>query len=145
MTADRQTGDAALAADVRMALGPRPGTHAVAVAIVEPDGVRMAGLGDSGDPAHPHVDASSAFEIGSITKALNGMLLATLSDDGVVGEDTRVCGHAARTRGPGSRPMAAATTLTPTSVLPCWATAWPRQRAPTIPTCCARGCSHRWG
>jgi CubicO group peptidase (beta-lactamase class C family) len=87
---DRQTGDAALAADVRTALGTRPGTHAVAVAIVEPDGVRMAGLGDSGDPAHPHVDAGSAFEIGSITKALNGMLLATLSDDGVVAEDTRV-------------------------------------------------------
>jgi CubicO group peptidase (beta-lactamase class C family) len=87
---ERQTGDAALAADVRDALGPQAGTRAVAVAVVEQNEVRMAGLGDSGDPSHPQVDASTAFEIGSIAKALNGMLLATLSADGVATEDTRV-------------------------------------------------------
>jgi CubicO group peptidase (beta-lactamase class C family) len=86
----RQTGDPELAAQVREALGPRAGTRAIAVALVEPDRIRTAGVGESGDPSRPQVDADSAFEIGSITKALNGMLLAALSADGVVTPDTPV-------------------------------------------------------
>ncbi|HSK96919.1 MAG TPA: serine hydrolase domain-containing protein, partial [Euzebyales bacterium] len=86
----RQTGDAELAAQVREALGSRAGTRAIAVAVVEPGGIRTAGLGESGDPSRPKVDGASAFEIGSITKAMNGMLLAALSADGVVSPDARV-------------------------------------------------------
>ncbi|HEY8551719.1 MAG TPA: serine hydrolase domain-containing protein [Vicinamibacterales bacterium] len=87
---DASTGDVALAARVRELLGPRPGTRAVAVALVERDRTRFAGLGHSGNAARPAVDEHSPFEIGSIGKALNGMLLATLAADGIVTPDTRV-------------------------------------------------------
>jgi CubicO group peptidase (beta-lactamase class C family) len=70
---DRATGDGALAARARAALGP--GHDQVAVALVEDGRVRLAGFGADGD---------TAFEIGSVTKALTGMLLADQVEAGAV-------------------------------------------------------------
>lgn len=85
---DDTTGDAALARRVRDAVGARPGTQALAVAEVTADGIRIAGLGRtrSGAP----VDGSTAFEIGSVTKALTGALLADMDAAGIVDVDDRV-------------------------------------------------------
>jgi CubicO group peptidase (beta-lactamase class C family) len=84
------TGDADLVSALQRMLGPRPGTRAIAVALVEPDATRVAGLGTSGDPHRPQIDERTAFEIGSVTKGLNGMLLASLVADGVVSLEQRV-------------------------------------------------------
>lgn len=70
------TGDAALAAEVRAAAGDPTGYRGLAVAVIGPAGVRTAGIGDRGD-GRP-VTADTPFEIGSIGKALTGMLLADL-------------------------------------------------------------------
>lgn len=60
-----QTGDAQLWSTVeRLHDGPR---HRMAVAIVDQSQTRFAGIG-----AHEH----AAFEIGSVTKGMNGILLA---------------------------------------------------------------------
>lgn len=79
------TGDAALAATVRAALADPTGYRGLAVALIDGDSVRVAGLGDRGDGAA--VDRHTAFEIGSIGKVLTGMLLADLAADGVVRPD----------------------------------------------------------
>ncbi|MQA83603.1 MAG: serine hydrolase [Streptosporangiales bacterium] len=77
------TGDPGLASAVRAVAGER-GHQGLSVALVEGDRVRTAGLGDSGDAGRPAVDATTGFEIGSIGKALTGMLLADLAADGAV-------------------------------------------------------------
>lgn len=76
---DLTTGDAALAAQARAALGR--GHDQVAVALVEGGRVRLAGFGADGD---------TAFEIGSVTKALTGMLLADQVGAGTVRLDQPV-------------------------------------------------------
>lgn len=73
------TGDAALAAQVRAAAGDVRGYRGIAVALIEGDRVRFAGLGGSGNPEHPGVDQSTVFEAGSLGKPMTGMLLAELA------------------------------------------------------------------
>ncbi|GAA2602913.1 hypothetical protein GCM10010399_37100 [Dactylosporangium fulvum] len=68
------TGDPALAADLRRAVGDPDGHRALAVAAIDPSGVRFAGIGDRGDGGP--VTQDTPFEIGSVTKGLTGMLLA---------------------------------------------------------------------
>lgn len=79
---DATTGDPALAAFVRAALADPTGYRGLAVALIEGDEVRVAGLGDRGDGVA--VDRDTAFEVGSIGKVLTGMLLADLAADGTV-------------------------------------------------------------
>jgi len=87
----RVTGDGDLARAVRVAVGPDPaGYRGLSVALVEGDRVRFAGLGESGNPAHPAVRPATPFEIGSIGKVLTGMLLAELARDGVVTPELRL-------------------------------------------------------
>ena len=57
------TGDPLLARQVQRALGPRPGTRAVAVAIVSPGDTRIAALGTTCRPDGRAVDRDSGFEI----------------------------------------------------------------------------------
>ncbi|GAB7033455.1 hypothetical protein JCM4914_49160 [Streptomyces platensis subsp. malvinus] len=73
------TGDAALAAQVRAAAGDGRGYRGLAVAAINRDRVRFAGLGDSGNPKRPGVDKSTVFEAGSLGKPMTGMLLAELA------------------------------------------------------------------
>jgi len=84
------TGDRELATQVRAILGDPDGYRGVAVALLEDGEVRFAGLGSSGPDGMPVVDEDTRFEIGSITKALNGMLLADLAAAGEVRLDDRV-------------------------------------------------------
>lgn len=71
------SGDAGFAREIQ---GNLPADyHRLAVAVVEPGGVRYAGFG---------ADAHSDFEIGSISKAFTGMLLADSVDRGEVMLDT---------------------------------------------------------
>ncbi len=70
------SGDPALAAAARQTVGDGTGFATMAVAAGEG---RTAGLGGA--------DGHTAFELGSITKTLTGMLLADLIDDGVVAAD----------------------------------------------------------
>ncbi|MBB3729612.1 serine hydrolase domain-containing protein [Nonomuraea dietziae] len=71
------TGDHALAEAVRRAAGS-DGHRALSVALIENGVVRTAGVGDTGGPAPRSVDASTPFEIGSVGKALTGMILADM-------------------------------------------------------------------
>ncbi|MFK0259608.1 serine hydrolase domain-containing protein [Streptomyces sp. NPDC090445] len=73
------TGDAALAARVRAAAGDLRGYRGLAVAVVNGDRIRFAGLGDSAGPEETGVDESTAFEAGSLGKPMTGMLLAELA------------------------------------------------------------------
>lgn len=84
------SGDRELAQQVRDVLGGPDGYRGVAVALVDDGGIRLAGLGTSGHPARHTVDGDTRFEIGSMTKALTGMLLADLVADGEVRLDQRV-------------------------------------------------------
>lgn len=84
-------GDEALAAELRAAIGGGRGFDTLAVAAVggapgttgapgtSGGEIRTAGLGGAG--------GETPFELGSITKAITGMLLADLVDDGVVALD----------------------------------------------------------
>ncbi|WBB77249.1 serine hydrolase [Micromonospora sp. WMMD882] len=83
------TGDAELAAAVRDAAGDTEGLRGLSVALVEPGRVRVAGLG-ARDTGGAPVEADTAFEIGSVGKALTGMLLADQVADGVVRPDDRL-------------------------------------------------------
>ncbi|MFD9370709.1 serine hydrolase domain-containing protein [Streptomyces sp. NPDC060020] len=74
------TGDATLAARAREAAGNGLGHRGIEVAFVDKGKMTFAGLGDSGNPAHPAVDESTVFEAGSIGKPMTGMLLADLED-----------------------------------------------------------------
>jgi CubicO group peptidase (beta-lactamase class C family) len=80
------TGDPELAAATRAATGDGRGYLGIAVAVVEDGEVRAAGLGRSGSLDHPLVTASMPFDIGSVAKALTGMLLA----DRAVAGDVRL-------------------------------------------------------
>ena len=77
------SGDAALIERVEELLTDRAEGHdAVAVAVIDGDDVRFAGFGDEDDGGA--VAESTAFEIGSVTKPMTGMLLADMIDDGEV-------------------------------------------------------------
>ncbi len=92
-TAASDTGDPALAARVHEVFGQEPGYGAVAVAVVEADGsVTHAGVGDSGDPDRPTVDESTRFEVGPVTMALTGMLVAEQVRRGETSLDERLEG-----------------------------------------------------
>lgn len=84
------TGDRTLAQQVRAALGQADGYRGVAVGLVDHGTVRLAGLGAAAPGGTRGVDQHTRFEIGSIGKALTGMLLADLADAGVVRLDQRV-------------------------------------------------------
>ncbi|WP_431942304.1 serine hydrolase domain-containing protein [Micromonospora marina] len=84
-----RTGDADLAATVRAAVGDTEGLRGLAVAVIEGDRVRVAGLGDRA-PGGPAVEPGTPFEIGSIAKPLTGMLLARQAASGAVGPDDRL-------------------------------------------------------
>src|SRR5690606_25395697 len=76
------TGDATLAELVRDAAGD--GAHrGLSVALIEDGRDRFAGGGDSGGPDARPVDQCTPYELGSITKPLPGMLLASLAGDGL--------------------------------------------------------------
>lgn len=83
------TGDRELAAAVRSAAPDPSGHRGIAVALVENGRIRTAGLGDR-DPAGRPVEPGTPFEIGSVTKALTGMLLADQVAAGVVRPDDRL-------------------------------------------------------
>ncbi len=81
------TGDAALAADVRVAVSDADGYRGLAVAKVEAGGaVRFAGLGETA--AGTTVDRDTTFEIGSVTKTFTGALLADAVKRGEVTPET---------------------------------------------------------
>ena len=62
----------------------------IVVGLLEPDGrTRVVAYGDPG-PGQPALDASSVFEIGSITKVFTGTLLALMAQDGTVKLDDPV-------------------------------------------------------
>ncbi|MEV4220117.1 serine hydrolase domain-containing protein [Nonomuraea sp. NPDC049725] len=71
------TGDAALAQQVRRAAGDA-GYQGLSVALIENGRVRHAGVGDTGGPDPRPVGPGTAYELGSITKTMTGMLLADL-------------------------------------------------------------------
>ncbi|NRQ37875.1 beta-lactamase family protein [Nonomuraea sp. NN258] len=76
------TGDRALAAAVRLAAGD--GHHrGLSVALVDGGVIRTAGVGDGGGPEPRPVDAGTPYELGSVGKALTGLLLADLAADGL--------------------------------------------------------------
>ncbi|WP_164903731.1 serine hydrolase domain-containing protein [Nonomuraea polychroma] len=74
------TGDPALAAQVRRAAGA-DGYQSLSVALIEGGRTRFAGLG-SADGTRP-VDQRTPYELGSIAKAMTGMVLADLAEDGL--------------------------------------------------------------
>lgn len=85
---DARTGDRALAADTLEALGSERGHSAVAVARIEDGRVSaVAGLGRTGGEP---VTAATAFELGSVTKTMTGMLLADAVSRGRVRLDQPV-------------------------------------------------------
>ena len=73
------SGDTALARQVRDALGPRPGIRAAAIAIVRDGSVILAGIGTVSSDGQTVDPRASSFEIGSLTKPLTGMLLASMT------------------------------------------------------------------
>ncbi|RLK23317.1 CubicO group peptidase (beta-lactamase class C family) [Micromonospora sp. M71_S20] len=85
----QSTGDTALAADVRAAVPDPEGHRGLAVAVLENGQVRTAGLGER-DAAGRPVEPGTPFEIGSITKAMTGMLLARQAATGAVRPDEPV-------------------------------------------------------
>jgi CubicO group peptidase (beta-lactamase class C family) len=78
---EQTAGDEDFAEQVRRALGGR-GHHQVAAALIDQGTVEYAGFGGA--------DEHTPFAIGSITKALDGMLLETLAADGTVRLDEPV-------------------------------------------------------
>ncbi|GHH51311.1 serine hydrolase domain-containing protein [Streptomyces candidus] len=81
---ERESGDPELAERVRRAAGAAGSFHTLSVALLDSDGIRFAGLGaDRADTSGP-ATADTAFEIGSVTKVLTGMLLAARVDAGAV-------------------------------------------------------------
>lgn len=74
---------------MRQAVADGEGRLGLAVALVEDGRVRTAGLGDTGSEAGP-VTPSTRFEIGSVVKAMTGMLLADLAQQGTVASDEAI-------------------------------------------------------
>lgn len=83
------TGDVALARAVRQAAGSGAGHRGMSVALIEGGRVRFAGLGDTGGPGSRPVGPDTSYELGSIGKAMTGMLLADLAKGGL-SPDTQV-------------------------------------------------------
>lgn len=98
----QQTGDADLAAAVRAAVGDPTGHRGLAVARVDGGGVRTAGLGDRDRNGAP-VTAGTPFEIGSVTKALTGMLLAERVAAGAVRPDDPLSTALPQVEGPAAQ------------------------------------------
>lgn len=91
--AGSDTGDPALAARLHEVFGDGAGRRGIALALVEPDGTtRFAGVGTSGDAGRPQVDQRTAFEIGSVTKGLTGLLIAEQVRRGEAALDDRLGG-----------------------------------------------------
>jgi serine-type D-Ala-D-Ala carboxypeptidase/endopeptidase len=68
-----------------------------AVALLAPDGsVQFIHAGDSGQPARAQIDGDTIFEIGSITKAFTGILLAQMVERGDVKLADTVRMHASK-------------------------------------------------
>lgn len=85
-----RTGDEAVAEQLVALLPDTRGQRGVAVAVVDDAGVRTAGLGRTGGPEDQPVTPATAFEIGSVTKPLTGMLLAERVAAGEVALDDAV-------------------------------------------------------
>lgn len=85
------TGDAELAAHAARVLGSRPGYGAVSVVRITDGQPTWAGFGD--------LTADSRFELGSITKTFNGMVLADAVERGEVRLDDPVATHVAELSG----------------------------------------------
>lgn len=83
---DGATGDPGLAAELTDAAGP--GSLGLAAAVVTPQDVRTAAVGDAGNggPLTP----DTPMELGSVTKTFTGAILADLSARGVLRPDERV-------------------------------------------------------
>ncbi|MFI7450698.1 serine hydrolase domain-containing protein [Nonomuraea sp. NPDC049714] len=78
----RTTGDPALAERVRQAAGAK-GYRGLSVAMIDDGRITHAGVGDGGGPDPRPVGPETAYELGSISKAMTGMLLADLAADGL--------------------------------------------------------------
>ncbi|WP_328972103.1 serine hydrolase domain-containing protein [Streptomyces sp. NBC_00239] len=105
----RITGDTGLADEIKRAAEAPDNHHSLSVALLGSDSVRFAGLSPApagfprrfdappGEEPEP-VTEQTAFEIGSVTKPLTGMLLAVLAEEGAVALDQPVAellpGHA---------------------------------------------------
>jgi D-alanyl-D-alanine-carboxypeptidase/D-alanyl-D-alanine-endopeptidase len=90
------------------------------VGVVDSDGMRVAAYGDPG-PGQPPLDASSAFEIGSITKVFTAALLADMVARGEVALDEPVAlllPETARVPAWGTRQIELVDLATQTSGLP---------------------------
>ncbi|MFD9354729.1 serine hydrolase domain-containing protein [Streptomyces sp. NPDC060031] len=73
-----------------MAAGAPGNYHSLSVALVCEDTVSFAGIGTGHPGSPPPATEDIAFEIGSITKALTGMLLCSLAEQGTVSVDQPV-------------------------------------------------------
>ncbi|WP_327039958.1 beta-lactamase family protein [Micromonospora ureilytica] len=93
------SGDRDLAAAARSAASDPSGHRGLAVALVENGRIRTAGLGDR-DPAGRPVEPGTPFEIGSVTKAFTGMLLADQAAAGNVHPDDTLGATWPTTTGP---------------------------------------------
>lgn len=79
------TGDPELARDAAVAIAPPEGHQAVSVARIQDGEATWAGFGD--------VTPVSRFELGSITKTFDGLLLADAAERGEVRLDDRLDAH----------------------------------------------------
>lgn len=84
------TGDPALAEQVRRLVGDSHGYQTLSVAVITKDTIRYAGLGEM-DGHTPTRD--TPFELGSITKTFNGMLLADAISRGEVRAEDELATH----------------------------------------------------
>jgi CubicO group peptidase (beta-lactamase class C family) len=87
---DATSGDPAVAARVRAAIGDPTGYRGLSVAIIEDGQARFAGLGAADRDGGRVPEAGTPFEIGSIGKVLTGMLLADLAGEGTVRPDDQL-------------------------------------------------------
>lgn len=88
-----RSGDAALADRVIRALGNTDGLRSLVVAEVTPGTVTWAGMGDVGAAPGAAPEASTIYELGSITKTFTGALLALAIERGEVRADDLLATH----------------------------------------------------